>query len=50
MIVNIIVKFIVFCECLSINHVEPNPALYEVSEKLSLTSGEVGSESNRDAS
>lgn len=50
MIVKRIVKFIVFHECLSTNHIEPNPALYEVSEKLSLTSGEVGSGNNRDAS
>lgn len=49
MIAYLIVKFIVFHECLSVNRIEPNPAPYEVSEELSLTSGEVGSRSNRDA-
>lgn len=43
MIANLIVEFIVFHEFLSIHHIEPNPALYGVSEELSLTSGESGS-------
>lgn len=49
MIANLIVKFMVFHDCFSIGHIEPNPAPYEVSEKSSLTLGNVGSGSGRDA-